>query len=260
MIRTIQEGPPRPKLSVWERFPQLKNIPNDHFPGHVLIIPDGNRRHARDSGLDAIEGHRQGLERTITILRDMRELPIGIVTLWAFSTNNWKRPPEEVDGLFTLLERGIQAYLPELQAEHVRFVHLGRKDRIPAGLRETIADAEESTMDNTGQIVCIAIDFGGEDQDVRIVKRIARDVKERFLFLENIDEELIKQYRDGEGLIPPADLIIRTSENRTSGIGWPEGEETQLYFIPGKLYPEIDTADIVTALVDFSGVNRRLGA
>lgn len=132
-------------LSIWERFPQLKEIPQSGFPNHVLIIPDGNRRFAKASLQNVLFGHRQGMEVVINILRDLRTLPIPFVTLWAFSADNWKRPQEEVSGLMMLLERGIKTHIAELMENNARVIHLGRKDRITKDLRATIEDAEIKT-------------------------------------------------------------------------------------------------------------------
>ncbi|MBI1982035.1 MAG: di-trans,poly-cis-decaprenylcistransferase [Candidatus Levybacteria bacterium] len=245
----------KPSPNIWERFPQLKEVPQDGFPNHVLIIPDGNRRFATASLQNALFGHEQGMKVVANILRDLRELPISTVTLWAFSADNWKRTSEEVNGLMLLLERGIKTHFDELMKNNVRVVHLGRKDRITKGLRATIEDTEVRTANNTGQTLCLAIDFGGRDQERRMleaVRKISPDVQ--------LTDELINKLRDGKGLVPPADLLVRTSERRTSDIGWLNGAQTELYFIDNKLFPEITTVDIVAAIYYFSTRQRRMGA
>lgn len=242
-------------LSIWERFPQLKEIPQGGFPNHVLIIPDGNRRFAKASLQNVLFGHRQGMKVVTNILRDLRELPIPFVTLWAFSADNWKRPHGEVNGLMMLLEEGVKTHVDELMKNNARVIHLGRKDRIPESLRIAIEDAESKTAENSGQTVCLAIDFGGRDQERRMLeaaRRIPSDVP--------LTDELTDGLRDGHGLIPPADLLVRTFERRTSDIGWLNGAQTELYFIDGKLFPEISTDDIVDAICYFSTRQRRLGA
>lgn len=242
-------------LTTWERFPQLKEIPQGGFPNHVLIIPDGNRRFAKASLQNVLFGHRQGMTVVTDILRDLRALPINFVTLWAFSADNWKRPQEEVYGLMMLLERGVKTHVDELMKNNARVIHLGRKDRIPESLRITIEDAESKTAKNSGQTVCLAIDFGGKDQERRMLeaaRRIPPGV--------SLTDELIEQLRDGKGLIPPADLLVRPSERRTSDIGWLNGAQTELYFIDKKFFPEISTDDIVDAICYFSTRQRRLGA
>lgn len=242
-------------LTIWERFPQLKEIPQGGFPNHVLIIPDGNRRFAKASLQNVLFGHRQGMEVVTNILRDLRELPIPFVTLWAFSADNWKRPQGEVNGLMMLLEEGVKTHVDELMKNNARVIHLGRKDRIPESLRITIEDAESKTAKNSGQTVCLAIDFGGKDQERRMLEA-GRALPPNI----PTTDELVEILRDGGGLIPPADLLVRPSERRTSDIGWLNGAQTELYFIDDKLFPEISTADIVNAICYFSKRQRRLGA
>lgn len=244
-----------PSPNIWERFPQLKEVPQGGFPNHVLIIPDGNRRFATASLQNVLFGHQKGMEVVTNILRELRDLPIPFVTLWAFSADNWKRPPHEVEGLMLLLENGLRARTGELMENKVRMIHLGRKDRITKGLRATIEDTEVRTANNTGQTLCLAIDFGGRDQERRMleaVRKISPDVQ--------LTDELINKLRDGKGLVPPADLLVRTSERRTSDIGWLNGAQTELYFIDNKLFPEITTVDIVAAIYYFSTRQRRMGA
>ncbi len=246
---------PRP-ASIYERYSQLKEIPREGFPRHVLVIPDGNRRYARALQQTVSLGHQQGANVSLGILRDMRELPIAVVSFWAFSSDNWKRPQDEVDTLMQILDFTIQGNVEELMRDNIRMVHLGRKDRIPPFLQKTIADAEEVTAQNSGQTLCVAIDFGGRDQELRMFQQAV----ETFPKGAPISSEDIEKLRDGQGTIPPADLIIRTSERRTSDVGWLNGANTELYFIENKLYPELTTEDVVDAMHYFSTRKRRLGA
>lgn len=246
--------------SIFKRFPQLAIIPPERFPKHVFIIPDGNRRFAKAKGKNAIQGHQQGLENTLTIFRDLRELPaIEFVTLWAFSDNNWSRPEEEVDGLMSLLTGGIQMHIEELDKHNVRLIHLGRKDRIPPFLQDALADAEERTHANTGQVLSLGIDFGGQDQDLREKQRLARDIKYGLITSDTFDRAYLDALRDGDGVVPPADLLIRTSgETRLSDPGWLVGANTELHFT-NKLFPQTTTEDIIDAITEFSQRDRRMG-
>lgn len=254
MEKSGVEGQPV-RLSVLERFPALKEIPKSAFPQHVLIIPDGNRRFARSLSEESIFGHRKGVEVLQSILRDLRELPIQTVTVWGFSADNWQRSEEELGALMGLFEQAIKANLPELMQYNTRFVHLGRKDRLPESLQEAIRKAELETTENMGQTLCLAIDFGGMDQEIRMMEKL-RMMKED----QPLTREIVEGLRDGDGTIPSADLIIRTSgEMRTSDIGWLNGANTELYFTR-KFFPDMTTKDIVDALVDFSRRHRRLGA
>lgn len=254
--------------SIFDRYPALKEIPKDRFPGHVFIIPDGNRRSAAKSGQEPLVGHQSGLQKSLEILRVMQELPVGIATLWGFSADNWRRPEGEIPGLMHLFDEGIPLNLPELIGYNARFVHLGRTDRMPQGLAQTLKEAEEKTKDNTGQIVCVAIDFGGQDHSQRVMQNAAREAvitarEHPEMTPEEIAESFTQQrvinLSDTSGLIPPADLIIRTSERRTSDVGWINGPQTELFFID-KFFPDLAERDIVEAMVYFSQRNRRLGS
>ncbi|HSW96799.1 MAG TPA: polyprenyl diphosphate synthase [Candidatus Saccharimonadales bacterium] len=244
------------KQTIFERYPELQTIPKDRFPQHVAIIPDGNGRWAQEEGKFVLHGHQKGAEQIKTILRDLSQIEaVKIVTLWGFSADNWKRSEKEVKGLLFLIQKQIEMTIAELKERNARFIHLGRKDRLPSTLLHIIENAEKETRDNPGQIICIAVDFGGEDQEIRVLEAVRKLSKDT-----QITKELLWQLRDGQGLIPPADLLIRTAgERRTSDIGWVNGAPTELYFIE-KFFPDVETDDIVGAIVDFSKRERRLGA
>lgn len=239
---------------IWERFPQLKEIPSERFPNHVLIIPDGNGRWAKKINSIPIIGHRQGFNVLKKVLRNFQDLPIDIVSIWGFAADNWKRPKKEVAGLMKLFEEGLKDIIPDLQKNKSKFIHLGRKDRIPFSLKAAIEKAEKASKNNNGKILCLAIDFGGEDQGLRIMQAIQKLPKNT-----NIDADLVRKLRDGQGEISSADLIIRTSgENRTSDIGW-LGTNSEFYSI-SKLLPDSTMEDFVKAIVDYSKRERRFGA
>lgn len=238
-----------------KQFPDLTTIPESRFPSHIFIIPDGNGRWAKQHGKFVTEGHKKGFDaayKILTMLGSIKE--IHTVTLWGFSADNWKRSEREIHGLMLLFQQIIKRTLKDLQKRNGRFIHLGRKDRLPQTLVKVIADAEAATATNTGQIVCLAIDFGGEDQEQRM---LAKAITKRLVL--PIDEDTVWQLRDTGGLIRSADLIIRTSgEIRISDIGWINGAQTELYFTP-KYFPDVTVEDIITALVDFSKRERRFG-
>lgn len=248
-------------LSLVDRFPKLKEIiQQGKLPNHVFIIPDGNLRWVqRAHGALAVPiiGHRSGANVVQSLLRDLRELPIPFVTLWGFSVDNWGRGQQEINDLMSLSEEMIKANLDELHRSNVKFVHLGRKDRIKEKyptLLQTIVYAEDLTSDNAGQVFSLAIDFGGEDQMVRMMQKV-QELPQGTL----ITPEIARSLRDGGGLIPSADLIIRTSgEMRLSDVGWINGARTEIWTTP-KLLPDLKTDDIVAAIVDFSGRQRRFG-
>lgn len=245
-------------LPLVERYPILKEIIKDgKLPNHIFIIPDGNGRWAKKVyGVDAIPffGHRAGAQRVKNILRDLRELPIGFVTLWGFSADNWKRDDDEVGALMNLFKNMVKENLDELNKNNVRFMHLGRKDRIPKDLLKVLTSAEDETVANTGQVLSLAIDFGGEDQMLRMMEK-ARQLPSDVL----LTPELAKSLRDGRGFVPSADLIIRTSgEQRLSDVGWINGAQTEIH-VTNKMLPDITTKDIVGAIINYSEREKRLG-
>lgn len=241
------------KKSIWERYPVLHTIDKDKFPGHICIIPDGNGRYAQRFNSFVLEGHKKGATVIKNILRDLSEIPqIRAVTIWGFSSDNWKRSEREVGGLMKILENGVKETLIEIEERYGKFIHLGRKDRIPESLLKTLKNAEKETKSNLGQIVALAIDFGGEDQIIRMLQK-ARE------WQGEITQETLWALRDGNGIVKAADLLIRTAnEKRTSDIGWLNGAPTELYVIK-KLFPEITIEDIIEGIIDFSKRDRRLG-
>lgn len=233
----------------------IQTIPKYKLPKHVLIIPDGNRRWAKQKNHHSIQGHRKGAAKIIEIIKALQKLKeIKIITLWGFSADNWKRDKKEISGIFSLIQNYLQKLLPELKKRNSRFIHLGRIDRIPNPLLKRIQSVEKQTEKNPEQIVCIAVDFGGEDQEIRMLEKalsIPKNVK--------ITKEILWSLRDGHGIIPPADLLIRTSgEQRTSDIGWLNGAPTELYFI-NKFLPDVTIQDIIQAIITYSKRERRMG-
>lgn len=238
-----------------KEFPILTTIPSEKFPKHIFIIPDGNGRWAKAQGKFVTAGHKKGFDAAYAILKMLHDIEdIKVVTIWGFSADNWKRSEKEVAGLMLLFERVIKKTLKDLLRNNGRFVHLGRKDRIPKRLLAIIDSAEKQTKENTGQIVCLAIDFGGEDQEVRLLQEV-RGFDKRL----TINQDTLWQLRDSAGLVRSADLLIRTSgEKRLSDVGWINGPQTELYFLE-KYFPDVTPKDIVEAVVDFSQRERRLG-
>lgn len=261
MLREIEGG--NLSLPLTDRFPKLKEvILKGKLPNHIFIIPDGNGRWAQKvQGKTALPiiGHRAGAYKVQGILRELRELPIDFVTLWGFSVNNRERDVEEVSSLMQLFDGMVKSNLDELMKCNVRFVHLGRKDAIPQELAETLNNAEEKTKKNTGQTLSLAIDFAGADQEKRMFEKMQDIIMQAYPRKIPITEEFVAGLRDGGGRVPPADLIIRTSgEQRLSDLGWICGKQTELYFTD-KLFPALETKDIVNAIVDYSGREQRLG-
>ena len=245
---------PQQKSNFRERFEALKSLPDSSFPTHLFIIPDGNRRYAKANGKPTFWGHQKGFDVMVQILRNLKDLPITVVGFWGFSADNWKRDEKEISALMRIFARLIDNYIDEIHQDNRRFIHIGRRDRLPQNLVKKIEAAEEKTRNNSGQIVCLALDFGGEDQNVRMIEKARTKDKD----LE-MNEENLWQLRDSQGIVRSADLIFRTSETRTSDVGWINGKHSVLYFLPDKLFPQISEQEIVNSIVFYSKTKRNEG-
>jgi len=241
--------------SIFDEFPQLKTIPLEKFPGNIFIIPDGNGRWAKSKNLPVTAGHEAGYRVTEKILTALSHVPqITAVGFWGFASDNWKRSTEEIRGLMHIFSFVLAKHIDSIKKRNGVFVHLGRKDRLPEKLIKQLQKAEADTAANSGQIVYVAIDFGGEDQMVRMLEQ-AKTLSQS----TEITKESLWDLRDGKGKVRSADLLIRTSgEKRTSDVGWLNGASTELYFID-KYFPDVTVGDIVDAIVDFSKRERRFG-
>lgn len=223
-------------------------------PRHVAMIMDGNGRWAKARGLPRLAGHRAGTENLRPILEACAEFGIEILTIWAFSTENWQRPETEVKGLLRILERMIQRELRELHKQGVRLRHIGRLDRLPERLQKQVIDAIELTRDNSRITLNVAFDYGGRAEIVHAVQQIiGSDIP-----ADEVDEELISQYTYTAGQ-PDPDLIIRTGgELRTSGFMLWQSAYTEYYVTP-TFWPDFDKEELYKALVAFSQRDRRFG-
>ncbi len=232
-----------------KRYPPLKRV-----PVHVGIIMDGNGRWAQARGLPRLAGHRAGTENLRRVLRATVEFGIRILTIYAFSTENWGRPEEEVRGLMDIMERMIDRELPELHKEGVQIRHIGRLDRVPERLKKKIREALDLTKDNDRLILNVAFNYGGRAEIVDAVRRIIQDG----VPAEAVDEELISSYLYTAGL-PDPDLIIRTSgEQRVSNFLIWQGAYAEYYITP-TYWPDFDKDELYKALVAFNQRERRFG-
>jgi len=223
-------------------------------PQHVAIIMDGNGRWAKARGLPRLKGHQAGTENLRPILRASAEFGIQILTVWAFSTENWRRPQAEVRGLLRILQQVIRRELRELHAEGVRICHLGRLDRLPGSLSRQILDAVEFTRENNRIVLNVAFDYGGRAEIVQAVQRIIRDG----IPAEAVDEALLSGYLYTAGQ-PDPDLIIRTSgEMRTSGFMLWQSAYSEYYVTP-TLWPDFGRDELYEALLAYDRRDRRFG-
>ena len=224
------------------------------LPQHLAIMIDGNRRWARSRGLPAFVGHRRGIKRVMEITDYAQKKGIKVLTLYGFSTENWERPPEEVNYLMQLFIQYATKYLPKAKKSGIRFRHLGRKDRLSVLLRQKLRIAERLTKNNKKMILNIALDYGGKDEIVRAVKKIIQ----RRIPAKKITEQLIMANLDTKDL-PDVDFVIRTSgEMRLSNFLPLQSTYAELYF-PKIYWPDFDKHQFNLALEEFKKRRRRFG-
>lgn len=223
-------------------------------PRHVAIIMDGNGRWAQARGLPRLAGHRAGTENLRRVLRATVEFGIRILTIYAFSTENWRRPEDEVHGLLDLMERMIDRELPELHQEGVQIRHVGRLENVPQRLVQKIQQAVELTKDNQRLILNVAFNYGGRAEIVDAIRRIIEDG----IPVQEVDEALVSHYLYTAGL-PDPDLIIRTSgELRVSNFLLWQGAYAE-YYVTQTYWPDFDKNELYKALVAFNQRERRFG-
>ena len=220
-------------------------------PAHIAIIPDGNRRWAVKRGLPTLEGHRQGAVNFEKLLDKAKELNVRAITGWFWSTENWSRKEDEKEYLFDLARQLIKQYKEKTVKEGIRFIHLGRKDRIPEDILAEVKDLEEKTKDNHDFMFGLAMDYGGHDELLRCIAQLKTQDLE-------INTENIENHLDTH-LMPMPDLIIRTGgEKRLSGfLSW-QAEYAELYF-SDLFFPDFGPKQLEEAIKDFSQRERRFG-
>lgn len=227
-------------------------------PLHVGIIMDGNGRWAAERGLRRTEGHRRGMDAVREAVRVAPDLGIKYLTLFSFSSENWTRPTEEVQFLFGLLRLFIQTDLDDLHHNRVRISVIGSRADLPPDICTLLDDAQRLTESNQGLWLQVAFNYGGRDEIVRAVRRIATDVAAGRIAPEEIDAGMIGRMLDTAG-IPDPDLIIRTSgEVRLSNFLLWQSAYSELVFLPG-FWPDFDKAALAEAVSHFSRRTRRYG-
>jgi len=230
-----------------------KSLP-EAVPRHVALIMDGNGRWARERGLPRLAGHRAGVENLRRIIRASVEFGIEILTIYAFSTENWERPPAEVRGLMSILEEVIDSELQELNDEGVQLRHIGRLSGLQARLQSKVRHAIELTKDNDRLILNVAFNYGGRDEIVHAIRAILHDG----VASDEIDEELVSHYLYTSDT-PDPDLIIRTSgELRVSNFLIWQGAYAEWYVTP-KYWPDFDREELYQALCEYARRERRFG-
>jgi undecaprenyl diphosphate synthase len=228
-------------------------------PRHVAIIMDGNGRWANARGLPRTAGHRAGVERVREAVRTAAEAGIDYLTLFAFSSENWNRPQQEVSDLMGLLRFFIRRDLAELHRENVCIKVIGCRQTIQPDIRALLNEAEDRTRGNTGITLVIAFNYGARDELVRAVRKIAEAVRDGDMDIAAIDEAAIAARIDTAG-IPDPDLVIRTSgEQRLSNFLLWQAAYSEFVFMPC-LWPDFDRAAFLDALAEYGRRDRRYGA
>lgn len=233
-------------------------IDRDNVPKHVAIIMDGNGRWARQHGMPRIAGHRAGMKNVRTITMAANDIGVEALTLYAFSTENWKRPQEEVDFLMKLPQEFFPMEIGDLKANNVRIRMMGAKEGLPPHTLRTIEDAIEETKDNTGLILNFAMNYGGRRELLLAMQRFGEQVATGERRPEEMDEALFESYLQSEGL-PELDLLIRTSgEIRISNFMLWQLAYTELWFTD-VFWPEFTKEHFYEAVRSYQGRARRYG-
>jgi len=236
----------------------MEEIDVNNLPEHIAIIMDGNRRWAKDRGLTTKEGHKAGSKNLETIAKFCNKIGIKYLTVYAFSTENWKRTKEEVSALMFILKANLDAMLKRMDLENIKIRVIGEKENIPEDLIPIIEKLVEKTKNNTGLTLNIAFNYGGRAELVHAVKEISSKVQNGEIKIEDINEEMVSNniYTAGQ---PDPDLMIRTSrELRTSNfLPW-QLTYTEFYF-PDKHWPEFGEDDLIEAIKIYQKRNRRFG-
>ena len=238
--------------------PLYDRINWQRLPRHVAVIMDGNGRWAQGKGLIRTAGHKAGVKTLKDVLKTAIDLRIEALTVYAFSTENWKRPRPEVEFLMKLFSEYLLKELEEMNDYNVRIRFIGRMEGMPEGLQRQMREAVALMKDNTGIRFNVAANYGGQDELIRATQSLARQAAEGKIAPEDIDAEAIEQELDTAG-DPPVDLVIRTSgDQRLSNFLLWQSAYAEFYFTDVN-WPDFTPACFVDAMVDFAGRDRRFG-
>ena len=230
----------------------------ENLPQHIGIIMDGNGRWAKKRGLPRTSGHVAGAKTFEKIVEDAGNIGIKVVTVYAFSTENWQRPKDEVDALMNLLEDYLDNGLSRLAGRDVRVHFIGDRSAFSDKFQEKLCHMEKATMNNSGLLLNVALNYGGRNELTNAVKLIAQKVKEGELSYEDITEDTISSYLYTAGQ-PDPDLIIRPSgEFRLSNFLMWQGAYSELWF-SDCLWPDFTKEDLLRSIYDYQQRNRRFG-
>ena len=221
------------------------------IPRHIAIIPDGNRRWAKQLKKTTLQGHERGYIRLQECISYARTASVSVITVWAFSTENWKRKKEEIDGLMLLMIKGLSKIHKDAKKEKTRVVHIGRRDRLNDKLLKLIEKVEEETKNYTDFCLCIALDYGGDDEILRAQEKLRTSTDMNKKIQDFLDTQILE--------LPFPDLIIRTGgEIRTSGF-MPLQSAYAEWFFEERMFPDFTTEVFKKIIQNYTMRSRRFG-
>ncbi len=236
----------------------IPSLRPDSLPRHIAIIMDGNGRWAKERYLNRIRGHREGAESVRDIVRACREIGIGILTLYAFSTENWQRPRQEISALMSLLKGFLRSELAEMMENGIRLNAIGQIERFPNDVVKALQEVMDITRKNQGMILNLALSYGGRDEIVAAARKIAAEVQADRLQPEEITKEVFSNYLYTQGMSEP-DLLIRTSgEMRISNFLLWQIAYTEIC-VTRTLWPDFRRKELFQILHDYQERERRFG-
>ena len=236
----------------------LARINWERLPAHVAVIMDGNGRWARARGKPRVFGHRAGVESVRAIVDTSARLNLKAVTLYAFSTENWKRPADEVGALMMMLKRFLRSELKTLHKNDIRFQAIGKIDGLTADVQKELLEATAKTRENTGTILSIALNYGGRAEIVEACRRAAKNLLQNGKAIDDLSENDISENLYTNNL-PEVDLLVRTSgEQRISNFLLWQLAYSEIY-VTSTLFPDFRLKNFLEAILDFQKRDRRFG-
>jgi undecaprenyl diphosphate synthase len=233
-------------------------VDKNKIPKHVAVIMDGNGRWAKERGRNRLEGHAMGVDSVRAALKAAREIGVSYLTLYAFSTENWNRPKEEVDGLMDLLVQSISNEIEELNENGVRLLAIGDIDGLPEKCSQSLKQAIKETAENDQISLILALNYSSKWEITRAIKSIASDIKSNLINADQISDELLSSYLATKG-IPDPELLIRTSgEHRVSNFLLWQIAYTEFYFTDVH-WPDFRREHFIQAILDYQSRERRFG-
>jgi len=237
----------------------MKDLINrERIPKHIAVIMDGNGRWAQQQGAKRIFGHRNAIKSVREVSEGCAELGVEFLTLYAFSTENWNRPRQEVNALMQLLIKTIRKEVPTLQKNNIRLATIGKIDSLPDGCQDSLREAIQETAQNDGMTLTLALSYSGRWEIINAVKALAHDIKDGKLEVENIDDKIFSNYLNTKS-VPDPELMIRTSgEQRISNFLLWQLAYSELFFTD-VLWPDFRKKHLHEALLAFQNRERRFG-